>query len=208
MSVKTQFAIHKEGKHCASSPRYILDTVRHHEHETSSLFRYEMLLKYAYGLVLDLGCDCGGYTHAMMESNKVENVIGLDFLSWKLKRAKNPFSEPYCHSPTWKLADTWVCGEASCIPFQDKVFDTIVMTEIIEHVANPDDVIGEVKRCLKDNGLILLSTPLSFIKAKGHTHVFNANEVYLLINKYDMNVYEEFIKEFYGVKMLYLVIEK
>jgi SAM-dependent methyltransferase len=45
------------------------------------------------------------------------------------------------------------------IPFEDKVFDGVVMLELIEHLTNIKAAFGEIRRVLKPHGLIILSTP-------------------------------------------------
>lgn len=44
-------------------------------------------------------------------------------------------------------------------PFSDGQFDTVVCSEVLEHVFNPLNVNKEIKRILKPNGIYVLSTP-------------------------------------------------
>jgi SAM-dependent methyltransferase len=41
-------------------------------------------------------------------------------------------------------------------------FDVIVCTEVLEHTLNPFSAINEIHRLLKDNGVLLMSTPFDF----------------------------------------------
>lgn len=43
--------------------------------------------------------------------------------------------------------------------FEDNFFDVVVAAEIIEHVLDTDFFIDEIKRVLKSNGFLILSTP-------------------------------------------------
>jgi len=45
------------------------------------------------------------------------------------------------------------------IPRPDDSFDIVVMLEAIEHIENPIHCIKEIKRVLKDNGILLISIP-------------------------------------------------
>jgi len=45
------------------------------------------------------------------------------------------------------------------LPFNDKKFDFISCLEVIEHIENAENLIKEIKRVLKDNGYLLISTP-------------------------------------------------
>ena len=44
-------------------------------------------------------------------------------------------------------------------PFEDKTFDVIFSTEVIEHVLGTYKMISEVNRVLKMGGLLILTTP-------------------------------------------------
>jgi SAM-dependent methyltransferase len=45
------------------------------------------------------------------------------------------------------------------IPYNDSYFDAVVTLETIEHVENPHRMIWEIKRVLKDKGMLLISVP-------------------------------------------------
>lgn len=44
--------------------------------------------------------------------------------------------------------------------FTDKKFDYIIMNHVLEHVPNEEKAIQEIKRCIKDNGLFIVSFPI------------------------------------------------
>lgn len=44
-------------------------------------------------------------------------------------------------------------------PFEDKFFDLIVCSEVLEHMIDPISILREANRVLKDDGRILISTP-------------------------------------------------
>lgn len=45
------------------------------------------------------------------------------------------------------------------LPFKDKTFDKAYFYEVIEHLDNPKKALREIRRILKDNGILHLSTP-------------------------------------------------
>jgi 2-polyprenyl-3-methyl-5-hydroxy-6-metoxy-1,4-benzoquinol methylase len=45
------------------------------------------------------------------------------------------------------------------LPFADHQFDLVFMTEVIEHLVNPDFALDEVHRVLTSKGRLILSTP-------------------------------------------------
>jgi len=54
------------------------------------------------------------------------------------------------------LAD--VKGVGEYMPFRNKIFDTIICTQMLEHVENPIKVLEELNRVMTDNGVLILST--------------------------------------------------
>ena len=52
-----------------------------------------------------------------------------------------------------------VVGRAEAIPFPDDSFDSIVSTQVFEHVENPEQAAREVCRVLKKGGHLLITVP-------------------------------------------------
>lgn len=50
-------------------------------------------------------------------------------------------------------------ADAAHLPFADAVFGGAVCTEVIEHVAHPEQVVGELARVLRPGGLAVLTAP-------------------------------------------------
>lgn len=53
----------------------------------------------------------------------------------------------------------YIC-DATAIPVDDKTFDVILCTEVMEHIAEPIELIREFSRLLKPGGCLLLTAPL------------------------------------------------
>ena len=53
----------------------------------------------------------------------------------------------------------FVQGDAACLPFGDASFDLVVSFETIEHLSAQDAMIGEIRRVLRPDGLLLISSP-------------------------------------------------
>lgn len=49
--------------------------------------------------------------------------------------------------------------EKDCFPFKNETFDVAVCHEVLEHLADPKNVLGEIFRVLKPNGFLVISTP-------------------------------------------------
>lgn len=59
-------------------------------------------------------------------------------------------------SPT-KRPDT--VTDAACLPFRSGIFDTVICSELLEHVFSPKEVLAEVSRVLKTKGRVLICAP-------------------------------------------------
>jgi SAM-dependent methyltransferase/uncharacterized membrane protein YbhN (UPF0104 family) len=53
----------------------------------------------------------------------------------------------------------FIIADAQHLPIKASCADKIVCAEIIEHLKAPDQLVGEIKRVLKDNGTIVITTP-------------------------------------------------
>ena len=45
--------------------------------------------------------------------------------------------------------------------FEDESFDYIIMNHVLEHIMDEQAALYELKRCLKDTGILILSFPVS-----------------------------------------------
>ncbi len=55
-----------------------------------------------------------------------------------------------------------VCCDAVGMPFADESFDAALLTEVLEHVADPLGVLKETARVLRSGGVLLVSMPFLF----------------------------------------------
>jgi len=62
----------------------------------------------------------------------------------------------------WNYGNLDVVGKLEFLPFKTGVFDAVLSTQVLEHVAEPEWVIRETFRVLKPNGKLFLSAPLGF----------------------------------------------
>ncbi len=132
--------------------RHDLDKFYNHPNR---LFRYienkriSVLLKEAdihkTDKVLEVGCGAGHILERIQEGM----LTGIDISPAQIERAKKRLGG--------KAALLLAKGEK--LPFPDKSFDRIICTEVFEHVLEPPMILEEMKRVLKDNGVISLSIP-------------------------------------------------
>jgi SAM-dependent methyltransferase len=91
------------------------------------------------GRLLDVGCGSKPYRPLF----SVDAYIGLDIDS-ALSRQRG-------------MADYFYDGNA--FPFVDGAFDSALCNQVLEHVFNPNEFLGEIARILKPGGKLLLTVP-------------------------------------------------
>lgn len=60
-----------------------------------------------------------------------------------------------------KTNPDFLCN-AESIPAADKSFDIVILSEILEHTSNPENILMEAYRVLKDNGKALVTVPFLY----------------------------------------------
>lgn len=112
--------------------------------EESLLVFLEKSLPLMRGVVLDVGCGNMKYKPLVLQSPQVVRYSGLDLLEEKYMRTFTP-------DLTW---------DGTRMPLEDHSVDTVLLFEVLEHCEHPGVVLGEIKRVLKPDGLLIFSVPL------------------------------------------------
>jgi SAM-dependent methyltransferase len=60
------------------------------------------------------------------------------------------------------LVSVDVVSDAYAIPLEDDSFDTILLTEVLEHLERPQDALAECARLLRPRGHLILTTPFAW----------------------------------------------
>jgi len=55
-----------------------------------------------------------------------------------------------------------IVAEATHIPFNNDAFDDVMCMEVLEHLPEPENAIKEIKRILKEDGLLYVTVPMSW----------------------------------------------
>lgn len=99
--------------------------------------------------VLDLGCGDGALSYLLYK--KGYNVTGIDTSELGIMFARNEHADRQTDCK-------FLCKHSS--ELADNTFDAIVSSDVIEHVENVNQFIGEIKRILVPGGIAVLSTPI------------------------------------------------
>jgi len=103
-------------------------------------YRLIMGLVQGHGRILDVGC---GSSRILRD---LENCVGFDIVRRKLRYMRR-YDKPV------------VEGTAFALPFSDAAFDSVVCSEVIEHIPEGPEPFLEMRRVLKPGGLLVLGTP-------------------------------------------------
>lgn len=102
------------------------------------------LPKFCRGSLIDLGC--GKAPLFGVYRDKVDEVTCVD---WP-------------HSPHGISFLDYACDLNEKLPFSDACFDSILLSDVLEHLWNPSFLWSEMNRMLKPGGHILLNTPFFY----------------------------------------------
>jgi 2-polyprenyl-3-methyl-5-hydroxy-6-metoxy-1,4-benzoquinol methylase len=132
--------------------------------------RYLWAAQLARGMnVLDAGCGTAYGTKTLAEAG-ASLVTGVDISEKAIHEGRETYGN--------KLIDLRQ-GDLTALPFSDGEFDLIVCFEVIEHVDDRDAVLAELKRVLKLDGLLCISTPNSRVYPPGnpyHIHEYEPED--------------------------------
>ena len=122
------------------------------------------------GRVLDIGCGYGyGSNHL---AQIADHVTGIDYHTPAIEFAKEKYRRDNL---------TYLQHDANePLPFEDNSFDLIVSSEVLEHIRNQRELLGEIKRVGKKGKFVIIKTPQSADGAEDenphHHHTFTYEE--------------------------------
>jgi ubiquinone/menaquinone biosynthesis C-methylase UbiE len=130
----------------------------------------------ANGRLLDLGCGRGGLIEQL--DRPIPNTIGVDvdYLSLKEHRMSSETS----------LSRAVAFSER--LPFRDNSFDIIIASWVLEHLAIPEEVFGQIGRVLKPGGVFIFITPNYQHPLNGLNHLLSRSN----------RAQHRLVKRFYG----------
>ncbi len=132
--------------------------------------------------IIDLGC--GGGLICEPLSRLGANVSGVDFVEQNIEAAK-------IHSKNKGLKINYLCKDIERINLSQK-YDAIIIFEVLEHLDNWNKFLLKLKKNLKQNGKIIISTINRNIISK-YSVVFAAENILKWIPK-GTHDYNKFIK--------------
>jgi SAM-dependent methyltransferase len=107
-------------------------------------FYQRAIPKYCAGSLLDLGCG-----HVPLYETYRGHVHEITCVDWAETLHSNQYLD-VVHDLT------------SPLPFEDNQFDTVLLSDVLEHIPTPDRLLDEIVRVLKPNGHLLINVPFYY----------------------------------------------
>lgn len=132
--------------------------------------RYAMVLELARDKdVLDIACGEGYGTAALALVARTAMGVDLD-----------PESVRHAAAKYMAMNVGFRIGDCTAIPAADASFDLAVSFETIEHLTEQERMLGELKRVLRPNGVLVISSPNKLVYSDGRSsqNPFHQRELY------------------------------
>ncbi len=147
--------------------------------------------------ILDIGCGGGLVSESLAKLGA--RVTGIDFVNKNIDNAKQ-------HAKENKLKINYICNDIEKLKLKKK-YDLIIVFEVLEHLDNWNYFLKNIKKNLKDNGKIIISTINRNLLSK-YTAIFIAENILNWIpkNTHDYNKFirPDEIKKFLEKNKMYL----
>ncbi|QED37770.1 class I SAM-dependent methyltransferase [Antarcticibacterium arcticum] len=161
-----------------------LETFIYDANAIKHLHRYSIAANFVKGkVVLDIASG-EGYGSNLM-SYGASFVYGVDIDNKAIEKAKIKYRRNNIQ---------FVVGDTRNIPLEDKSVDVVISYETIEHHAEHEKMLQEIKRVLRPNGISIISTPDKYFYSdvRNYKNEFHVKELYKtefidLIKKYFFN---------------------
>lgn len=101
--------------------------------------------------ILEIGCGAGLLCFELARSAKI--VVGIDISHFVLDFANGVKDYLHCDNVFFQQ------GDAEHLAFDHDTFDVVICSEVLEHLIEPQRALTEMRRILKKNGTLILTTP-------------------------------------------------
>ena len=168
----TKFVLNKHDELSASKDTSVIDPSSWLMADLIAEFYGKNLSVHARGKLIDLGC--GKVPLYSAYKNFVDEVVCVDW-------------QNTIHGTSFLDFD---CDLNRVLPFQDNEFNTVILSDVLEHIAEPNHIWTEIARIMAPGGKVLLNVPFFYwIHERPHDfHRYTEYALSLYASKANLNV--------------------
>lgn len=130
-------------------------------------------------LVLDVGCS-QGIAPILMGKNGFK-VTGLDVNADGIEYAKNLLSE---QSESVQSRVTFLCKDFFDYKSEAQIYDTVIFSEVLEHILRPEFFVEKAYLLLKNEGRIIITVPFGINDDPDHVQTFYYSKLQQILSQY------------------------
>jgi len=123
--------------------------------------------------VLDVGCSQG--IASVLLARAGYEVIGVDYEEESIAYARNYLEK---EDEKTRANLEFVRADFLSYDFGSQQFDTVVMTELLEHVDEPDAFVAKASSLLAQDGRVIVSVPFGINDWPDHKRTYYLTEIY------------------------------
>ena len=146
------------------------------EYDNQDEFKFKNIAHYIYNgsKVLDLGCGGGDLVREINTEQPQCWVTGLDYSNDVIEKLKKE-----------STLNKWVCADATNTGLVYNSYDFVTCCETLEHVDDPELIVKEAYRLLKDDGRLIVTTPFrNHIPSPEHVWEFEYHDIEDMLENY------------------------
>lgn len=136
----------------------------YHAGHEQTVRRIDRIVAEAKGDLLDIGTS-GGIIPLLYAQKNGHRAAGIDLSETHLQRAEALRNQ---EPEDIRSRLSFVVAQAEQLPYSSESLDTIVMGQLLEHVLDPEVVIEEALRVLKQDGRLIVSVPAGVMADPKH----------------------------------------
>lgn len=158
--------------------------------------RYMWAAEYASGDVCDLACGYGYGAEVLSANSIVKSYVGIDASAEAITQANQRFASD---------ERRYILASATNIPLANQSVDTVVSLETLEHLVDPSLALGEFKRILRPDGVLVGSVPSKYFDDRAE-EVYGKNP-YHVTRFTHVGLVELLGKHFETIRIYYSALE-
>jgi len=160
-----------------------------HKHLHSSILKS---VSYLHGICVDIGSGNSPYKKIILPN--VDEYIAVD----KSNIHKHMFQTS---------KEKFIDADIKDLPFDNNSIDTVILTQVLEHIDDPYKAMDEVKRVIKKDGILILSVPFIYQAHAVPYDYFRFSEYGLkkLLKDYDYEILEFHYQGYLGTTIFSII---